>query len=80
VLILGRKEGDAILIGDNIKIVVIGCDRRGVRLGIEAPNNVAILRAEIVRDVTEENRRAEVDPTDVQAWVALIGGPRSAEP
>jgi len=58
VLILGRKPGDSILIGDGIRVVVLACDRKGVRLGIEAPSDVTILRAEIVSDVTEENQRA----------------------
>jgi len=57
-LILGRKPGDSILIGDGIRIVVLACDRKGVRLGIEAPSDVTILRAEIVSDVTAENQRA----------------------
>jgi carbon storage regulator len=33
-LILGRKPGDSILIGDGIRVVVVACDRGGVRLGI----------------------------------------------
>ena len=49
-LILGRKAGDAILIGDGIRIVVLACDRKGVRLGIDAPSDVTILREEIVTD------------------------------
>ena len=47
-LILSRRVGDAILIGDGIRLVVLACDRRGVRLGIEAPPEVRVLREEIV--------------------------------
>lgn len=57
-LILSRRPGDEIVIGDGIRVVVIECDRRGVRLGIEAPANVSILRGEIVQQIAEENRRA----------------------
>ncbi|HTR79272.1 MAG TPA: carbon storage regulator [Gemmatimonadaceae bacterium] len=78
-LILGRREGDAILIGDNIRLVVLACDRKGVRLGIEAPSHVTILREEIIRDVTEENLRAEIIPTGAE-WMELIAGLRPAEP
>ena len=57
-LILGRKVGDSILIGDDIKVVVLASDRGGVRIGIDAPSDVTILRGEIVSDVTAENQRA----------------------
>jgi carbon storage regulator len=57
-LILSRRPGDAILIEGGIRLVVIACDRRGVRLGIEAPSDVSIVRAEIATLVAEENKRA----------------------
>jgi carbon storage regulator len=74
-LILGRKAGDAILIGDGIRIVVLACDRKGVRLGIEAPSDVTILRAEIVSDVAAENQRAGAGGAAGQEWLRVIGGP-----
>ena len=43
-LILGRREGESILIDGGIRIVVVSCDRGGVRIGIEAPASVKILR------------------------------------
>jgi carbon storage regulator len=61
-LILSRRPGDAIVIGDGIRIVVLACDRRGVRLGIEAPADVRILREEIVTQIADENRRASAEP------------------
>jgi carbon storage regulator len=80
-LILGRKVGDSILIGDGIRLVVLACDRGGVRLGIEAPSDVTILRGEIVSDVAAENQRAgAAGAAGGQAWLQLIGGPRSDEP
>ena len=79
-LILGRKVGDTILIGDGIKIVVLASDRGGVRLGIEAPADITILRGEIVSDITAENQRAGATGTDgVQEWLQVIGGPRRDE-
>ena len=79
-LILGRKVGDTILIGDGIKVVVLACDRGGVRLGIEAPSDVTILRGEIVSDVTAENQRAgATGTTGAQEWLQIIGGPRRDE-
>lgn len=79
-LILGRKVGDTILIGDGIRVVVLACDRKGVRLGIEAPSDVTILRGEIVSDVAAENQRAGAAGAGGQDWLQVIGGPRRDEP
>ena len=79
-LILGRKAGDAILIGDGIRIVVLACDRKGVRLGIDAPSDVTILREEIVTDVSAENQRAGNAGAASQDWLKVIGGPQRGEP
>jgi carbon storage regulator len=58
VLILGRRPGDAILIDGGIRVVVLAVDGGTVRLGIEAPDSVGIVREEIVSEITDENRRA----------------------
>jgi carbon storage regulator len=80
-LILGRKVGDSILIGDGIKVVVLACERGSVRLGIEAPSDVTILRGEIVKDVAEENQRAGASGSEgAQEWLKVIGGPRPDAP
>lgn len=68
-LILTRQAGESIMIGDGIKVIVLGVDRRGVRIGIEAPSDVRILRTEIVREVEQENVRAAETP---EAWSALV--------
>lgn len=70
-LILSRKPGDAIVIGDGIRIVVLESDRRGVRLGIEAPADVSILREEIVAAITTENRRATAT-SDAADWLGVL--------
>lgn len=57
-LILSRSPGDAVLIDGGIRIVVLGCDQRSVRLGIEAPSRVGIVREEIVTRIADENLRA----------------------
>jgi carbon storage regulator len=74
-LILSRKPGDAIVIGDSIRVVVLASDRRGVRLGIEAPEDVSILREEIVRQIADENRRAGAAAPESD-WLAALR-PRS---
>jgi carbon storage regulator len=69
-LILSRKPGDAVVIGDGIRVVVIESDRRGVRLGIEAPADVSILREEIVEAIASENKRATAKPA--ANWLELL--------
>jgi carbon storage regulator len=47
-LVLSRKLGEKIYIGDNICITVVDIDRGKIRLGIEAPRDVAIFRQELL--------------------------------
>ena len=70
-LVLGRKEGESILIEGGIRIVVVACDKGGVRLGIEAPAELRILRGEIAELVASENQRATV-PANAE-WLAALG-------
>lgn len=57
-LILHRKHGEVLCIGDAVRVVVLDSDTRGVRLGIEAPPDVIVLREEIRSQIEKENRRA----------------------
>ena len=79
-LILSRRAGDSIVIDGGIRIVVIACERGGVRLGIEAPSDVTILRGEIVDQVAAENRRATTTPATAKHWAEVIGVPAAAAP
>jgi carbon storage regulator len=72
-LILGRREGDSILIDGGIKIVVVACDRHGVRIGIEAPSHVKILRGEIAQQVAHENQAAAAPANP--SWLSELGAP-----
>ncbi len=71
-LILTRTPGDAIVIDGGIRIIVLACDRKGVRLGIEAPASVTILRSEIVDAIAEENRRAG-ESAESATWLPSLG-------
>ena len=68
-LVLGRRPGDSIVIEGGIRIVVLACDRGGVRLGIEAPTEVSILRGEIVQAGEAANHGAAA-PAGAKALVA----------
>ena len=65
-LILSRKPGDVVLIDGGIRIVVLSAEAGGVRLGIEAPASVGIVREEVAQRIAEENRRAGVVPEDAE--------------
>lgn len=71
-LILSRRAGEAILLAGGIRIVVIATERGQVRLGIEAPPEVTILRQEIVDDVTAGTVAAVATP---EALARLGFGP-----
>ncbi|GIW86451.1 MAG: hypothetical protein KatS3mg108_0775 [Isosphaeraceae bacterium] len=57
-LVLSRKQHDAILIGDDIRITIVRIDRTQVRIGIEAPAHVPVLREELQLDAEERAARA----------------------
>ena len=58
VLVLTRKLGESITIGDDIKVSIIEVKGRQVRLGIEAPQHTAVHREEVFQKIQEENRMA----------------------
>jgi flagellar assembly factor FliW len=58
VLILTRKVGESIIIGDNIRVAVLEVRGRQIRLGIDAPPDVVVLREEIAQRLAHENLRA----------------------
>lgn len=47
-LLLTRRVGESLFIGNNIKVTVLGLNGNQVRIGIEAPDDVPILREELV--------------------------------
>jgi carbon storage regulator len=57
-LVLTRKLGESVTIGDDIKITILGVRGRQVRLGIIAPQKVTIHREEVYFKIQEENKRA----------------------
>ena len=57
-LILTRKLGEGLFIGDDIRITVVEVRGRQIRLGIEAPSHVVILREEIYQRIREQNLQA----------------------
>lgn len=59
-LVLSRKLGEKVVIGENIVLTVVKIDRNQIRLGIEAPGNVSIYREEIAPKKSERRLEAEL--------------------
>ena len=57
-LILTRRIGEVVAIGDDIRLTVLGVRGNQVRIGVKAPANVAVHREEIYRRVQAERREA----------------------
>ncbi|MDP3182046.1 MAG: carbon storage regulator CsrA [Desulfobaccales bacterium] len=58
-LILTRKIGESLLIGDNIRVAVLEIRGKQVRLGIEAPPDIAVMREELCQQVNRKNGRPQ---------------------
>lgn len=69
-LVLSRKIGEVITVGNSVKITVLSFDRGVVRLGIEAPKSVPVHRKEVFDKIIEINTLAS--KTDVNAFKNLI--------
>lgn len=57
-LILNRKPGESIIIDDDIEIKILESSDGRVKIGIDAPKEITILREEIYREVEEENKKS----------------------
>jgi carbon storage regulator len=66
-LVLSRKRLEAIQIGPEIRITVVKVERGLVRLGIEAPENVVVLREELLLDDEEQAARDAWQAADPEA-------------
>ena len=57
-LVVSRRPGQSILIGRDIEVYVLEVDGMQVRVGINAPRSIRVLRRELLTQVETENRRA----------------------
>jgi len=66
-LILTRKKDEAIRLGEDIRIVLVQIKGGQVRLGIECPSTMRVLREELYEAVRQENLKAlSAQPTQIQ--------------
>ncbi|EQK43636.1 carbon storage regulator CsrA [Paraclostridium bifermentans] len=64
-LVVTRKKGESILIGDDIEIKVTKIDDGSVKIAIDAPKSMTILRKEVYEKVKEENKNATSSNLDL---------------
>ncbi len=69
-LVLTRKVGESIAIGDDVKIIVMQIKGKQVRLGIKAGPTTVVHREEVYQKIQEENKKASLaQRSDVQKMV-----------
>jgi carbon storage regulator len=64
VLVLSRKVGERILIGDKIAVTVVKVGHGGVRIGIEAPTELAVVREELATELERAERALAAGEAD----------------
>lgn len=57
-LVLTRKQGEGIIIGDDIRITIVELKGGGVRIGIDAPRELKVHRQEVFDQIKQENKEA----------------------
>lgn len=57
-LILTRRAGESLCIGDNIKVTVLSVQGKQVKIGLEIPDNMPVYREEVYLRIKEQNRQA----------------------
>lgn len=73
-LVLTRKAGERIVIGDDIVVTVLDVRGDSIRIGIDAPKGVKIQREEILRAVTEANVAATQANDDAEDRIKSVLG------
>ena len=74
-LVLTRKAGESIVIGNQVRITILEIQGRQIRLGIEAPGDISVHRGEVYERIKQENQMAaQADETELKALRQALGG------
>ncbi len=71
-LILSRKKDESIIIDGNIEIKIVEIEDGKVKIGIEAPKDIDIMRKELYKRIQEENEAAVNNPTNLEELKRLF--------
>ncbi|MBE3596024.1 MAG: carbon storage regulator CsrA [Hydrogenibacillus sp.] len=70
-LVLKRKVGEALIVADEVEIVVLGVEAGGVRLGVRAPREIGVYRKELYEEIVRSNLDSAAPREDIRR---LLGG------
>ncbi|RFU63946.1 carbon storage regulator CsrA [Peribacillus glennii] len=68
-LVLTRKNGETIKIGNDIEITIISSKNDQVKIGIKAPKEIEIVRKELFEEVLRENQQAAIEISALQEFI-----------
>jgi len=71
-LVLSRKKGESIMIGDDIELVVVGVEGDNVRIGLKAPRHVNIHRKEVYDTLLQANKEASRSSFPEKLWSDMM--------
>lgn len=70
-LVLTRKPGESVMIGDDIELAIVSVSGDQVKIGINAPKHIDIHRKEIYVQIGNENKSASAGVTDLSGLLKL---------
>lgn len=76
-LVLSRRVGESIVIGDDVVVTVLEIRGDVVRVGVDAPRSVAVRRQELLEQLAESNRSAASPSPDAVAGLSRLVGKQS---
>jgi carbon storage regulator len=79
-LVLSRRVGDSVVIGDDIVVTVLDIRGDVVRIGIDAPRDVAVRRQELLEGVADSNRAAASPSADAVNDLSHLLQERRSDP
>ena len=76
-LILQRKAGQSLRIGENITVTIVAVENNRVRIAIDAPTDISILRSELIEAIAA-NQEAALQDSAANELLALISGKKES--